>query len=109
MPRIIDELKVYLAEQMMSQGIDSTQVIAMIDLFAEEEQKKYDELKKDRKLSFGKYRGYTVRELALTQKGKDYLSWLLGQGWFVEKNKTLVEEIGELGIKKKSFKRTPLE
>lgn len=101
-----EDLKTFLEGQNLS---NLGEVCDMIDEFNEIEQKKFKQLKKDNKITFGRYRGYTPKELALTEKGKDYLSWLLTQDWMMEKRSDLVEHIKELGIKKKSLKRTPLE
>jgi hypothetical protein len=109
MSRILEQLKGHIFEGLTANGIDSEIVNHLIDEFAALEDKKYQALRKDKKFTFGKYRGYTVKELGITDKGKEYLSWILGQTWFVENNSHLVEEIKELGIKPKKFKRTPLE
>ena len=105
--RVLDELKDYLLTQA---DVDADNpVFAHIDAFAENEEKKYEALRKDKKLSFGRYRGYTVKELSVSEKGREYLGWLVSQTWFIQKNQHLVDEINELGIKPKKYKRTPLE
>lgn len=83
--------------------------VEWIDKFAEEETKKYREAKRDGKLTFGKYRGYTVKELNLTDKGKDYLQWLITQQWVKDSKPHIIEEVTSLGVRPKQFKRTPLE
>ena len=35
-------------------------------------------------LLFGKFKGKTVSELQRTEKGRQYISWLLRQEWFTE-------------------------
>lgn len=62
----------------------------------------YKKLKSEGKITFGKYKGYTVKEMCRTVKGKEYLSWLLTQSWFQEKFTDLVEVIKKEGIKKKT-------
>ena len=104
--RVIQDLVEFLTEKMPT-TFDEVKVL--IQEFEVQEQAKYTDMKKDNKLTFGKYRGYTPKELALTEKGKEYLSWLLTQDWVLEKRESLVVQIKELGIKKKSLKRTPLE
>lgn len=81
----------------------------MIDDFSEEESKKYRENKEAGKLTWGKYKGYSVKELNMTEKGKDYLRWMIGQDWVKQNKPHIVEQIKELGIKPKKFTRTPLE
>ena len=108
--RVLEELKTYLNDAMIMDGHDNLQdVLKYINDFASIEKSKYEALKKDNKLTFGKWRGYTPKELNMTEKGRDYLSWLLSQDWIVESRQDLVKEITSIGIKKKSFKKTPLE
>jgi len=81
-----------------------------IDEYLENEKKEYNNNKQNGKLTFGKYRGYSIKELALTQKGKEYLEWLMSQTFFTEdKFSDLHKELKELKIKKKKSKLTPLE
>ncbi len=81
-----------------------------IDEYMENEKKEYNNNKQNGKLTFGKYRGYSVKELALTEKGKEYLQWLLAQTFFtVDKFPDLHKELNDLKIKKKKTKLTPLE
>ena len=75
-----------------------------IEEYRKSEDAKYQKLKQEGKITFGKYRGYTVTEMTRTSKGKDYLRWLLQQGWFTEKFTDLVEQIEAQGIKKKELK-----
>jgi hypothetical protein len=75
-----------------------------IDSYVEAEQKEYTNNKNNGKLTFGKYKGYSIDELAKTDKGKDYLSWLSAQSFFTEgKFDELKEKLNELGIKKKKL------
>jgi len=109
MSRVLEDLKENIREGLITEAIDTDIVFGLIDEFAAMEEKRYAAMRKDKKLTFGKYRGYTVKELALSEKGAAYCSWLLSQTWFVEKNSHLVDEIKELNIKPAKFKRTPLE
>lgn len=61
----------------------------------------YKKLKTENKITFGKYKGFSVKELTSTLKGKDYCRWLLKQDWFCEKFTDLIEEMEKYGIKKK--------
>ena len=81
-----------------------------IDEYMENEKREYDNNKSNGKITFGKYKGYSVKELALSEKGKDYLQWLMAQTFFTEdKFPDLHKELRELKIKKKKTKLAPLE
>ena len=81
-----------------------------IDEYMENEKKEYESNKQNGKITFGKYRGYSVKELASSEKGKDYLQWLMAQTFFTEdKFQDLHKELKILGIKKKKTKLAPLE
>jgi hypothetical protein len=81
-----------------------------ITSYIEAEQKVYTDNKSNGKITFGKYKGYSVKELALTAKGKDYLQWLMSQTFFTEdKFPDLYNQLKELKIKKKATKLAPLE
>ena len=81
-----------------------------IDEYLENEKREYENNKSNGKITFGKYKGYSVKELALTDKGKDYLQWLMSQEFFSEqKFPDLHNELKILKIKKKKTKLTPLE
>ena len=49
-----------------------------------EQNKQYKKNVQDGKISFGKYKGFSVKELSGLEKGLDYLGWLLKQQWFSE-------------------------
>lgn len=84
-------------------------LISWIKAYIEKEQESYSKNKENKALTFGKYKGYTVKELSLTPKGKDYIQWLLNQQWFTEdKFSSLYEEIKALNIKKKPVKKATL-
>lgn len=103
---VLEDLKAYLLEK---DPDVYGRVHTMIDDFSEEESKKYRENKEAGKLTWGKYKGYSVKELNMTEKGKDYLRWMIGQDWVKQNKPHIVEQIKELGIKPKKFTRTPLE
>ena len=85
-------------------------ILGWIKAYNKKEQETYSKNKENKALTFGKYKGYTVKELSLTPKGKDYIQWLLNQNWFVEdKFATLYEEIKAVGIKKKPMKKASLD
>ena len=82
--------------------ITGSDVYQAIEEYKAEEDEKYQKLKQEGKITFGKYKGYSVKEMTRTMKGKDYLRWLLQQTWFTEKFTDLVEQIEAQGIKKKN-------
>ena len=78
--------------------------------YMEKEQKEFQELKHDGKLTFGKFKGYSLDELANTSKGKEYLQWLMAQSFFSEdKFAAYHKQLKVLGIKKKKVVKAPLE
>ena len=77
--------------------------------YIEEDSKAYNALKDTGKVTFGKYKGYSIAELNQAPKGAEYIGWLLNQLWFEEsKFPTLFADIKRLNIKKKPVKKTPL-
>ena len=84
-------------------------IMTFITEYADEEAKKYEQNKTNNAINFGKYKGYTPKELSLTEKGKDYLAWCLSQTWMTDdKFGSFIAECSKLGIKKKIIKRAPL-
>jgi hypothetical protein len=83
--------------------LDNTNVVfKFLQEYIENEQKIYKANKKDNKLTFGKFSGYTIKEVASSEKGKSYLEWLMAQSWFVpDKFPEHYEELKRLKIKKK--------
>ena len=77
--------------------------------YIEEDSKAYNALKDTGKVTFGKYKGYSIAELNQAPKGAEYISWLLNQTWFEEsKFPQLFADIKRLNIKKKVVKRVAL-
>jgi hypothetical protein len=77
--------------------------------FIEEDSKQFKALKDTGKFTFGRWKGYSVAELAQAPKGLEYVQWCLQQAWFEEsKFPTLYADISRLNIKKKKFVKTPL-
>ena len=78
--------------------------------YIEEDAKAFKALKDDGKISFGKWKCYSVAELAQTSKGLEYIQWCLAQTWFEEsKFPALFADIKRLNIKKAPIKKkTPL-
>lgn len=77
-------------------------VITFIDTYIEDIKTKKKQLRNDGKLSFGKYKGFLPKELAETETGRNYLTWLFSQEYFTQdKFGDLYDTLVELGIKKK--------
>ena len=88
---------------------DASTIMTFITEYADEEAKKYEQNKANNAITWGKYKGYTPKELSLTEKGKDYLAWCLSQTWMTDdKFGSFIAECSKLGIKKKIIKRVPL-
>jgi hypothetical protein len=81
----------------------SNKVFKFLQDYIENDIKLYKSNKKDNKLTFGKFAGYTIKEVASGgDKGKSYLEWLMAQSWFTEeKFPNEYEELKRLKIKKK--------
>ena len=89
----------------------ASELLNFIENYAEKDREQYQKNKENKALTFGKYKGYTVKELSLTMKGKDYLGWLLGQTWCTEDKFAYIhDECTKYKIsKKKSMQKTPLD
>lgn len=92
---------------------DSTSTVtlmAFIDSYIDKEEAEYKKNKENNLITWGKYKGYSVKELALTDKGKSYLEWTLSQTWVSpDKFGWFIDECKALKIVKKNSRRTPLE
>ena len=85
--------------------INGADLMQFIQEYSDRQYEEYKKLKANRELHFGKYKGYTIKELCLTTKGKDYMIWLMSQTWFSEdKYPDLYDDIKSCGLKKKSSK-----
>ena len=78
--------------------VTGSEIYQAVEDFKKDEDDKYQKLKQEGKITFGKYKGYTIAEMQRTSKGKDYLRWLLQQTWFTEKFTDLVEQIEAIPI-----------
>lgn len=96
--KLIDHLDVKFFDLSKHSAADLYQGI--LDYKAKQDQE-YKKLKTENKITFGKYKGFSIKELTSTLKGKDYCRWLLKQEWFTEKFTDLIEEMERFGIKKK--------
>jgi len=93
------------------EGNSASELLNFIENYAEKDREQYQKNKENKALTFGKYKGYTVKELSLTMKGKDYLGWLLNQTWCSEEKFGYIhEECTKYKIsKKKNQPRASLE
>lgn len=111
--KLIDAIDEQFDENSIENGVQSTRLHTakakdlydFINNYYEEDQKQYQKNKENKALTFGRWRGFTVKELAVSEKGKDYLSWLLSQTWCTpDKFGYIHEECKALNIKKKSLR-----
>lgn len=59
-------------------------LLKVMDAYVQEERTQYKKNLQDGKITFGKYKNFSVKELSGLEKGLDYLRWLLKQQWFTE-------------------------
>ena len=80
-------------------GID---VLAFISQYVADEKKSYESNKAARNITWGKYKGNSVSQVANMEKGKSYLEWTLSQTWMTEdKFSWFYDECKKIGISKK--------
>ena len=83
-------------------------VFKFLQDYIENETKIYKANKKDGKLNFGKFKDLSIKEVASSEPGRKYLSWLMAQSWFTpDKFEEHYIELKRLKIKKKP--RTSLD
>ena len=84
--------------------VTADQLMEFIDTYCETERAKYQELKKNNLITWGKFKGMSVKELASTAKGKSYLEWTLRQTWVTpDRFGWFIEECQKEGIQKKNL------
>ena len=106
----LNKFKIALLEKFPDFKVENEEIYNFVETYIADQQREFKQNKSGNKLSFGKYVGYSISELALTSKGYEYIQWLTQQAWFnEEKYPNEFAELKKLGIKKKSVKRTPLE
>lgn len=85
------------------------EIATFLEVYIAKEKAEYKDNKKDNKLTFGKFKGYSILELSTLEKGKDYLQWVLSQTWVDdEKWAWFRDECKRLKVVKKTTKRLPL-
>lgn len=78
------------------------EIIQFINDYIDAKTKEYKTNVESNRITFGKWKGLTVKEVCASDKGKDYLKWLLKQQWFTEdKNPNLFEDLRACKVLKK--------
>ena len=77
-------------------------VLEYVNDFIAEQQKQYKDNKESRCLTFGKWKGFSMKEMADDDKGRSYIQWLIKQTWFTEdKFEDLFDDMRTHGLLKK--------
>ena len=81
-----------LADEMKKEYVDSdtgklkkttaSNIFKFVNDFIENEQKTYQKNRDSGLITFGKYKGQSVEQIAQLDKGLDYLGWISRQSWF---------------------------
>ena len=75
------------------------EIVNFVNAYVDTSVSEYKTNIKNNCLQFGKWKGMTVKEICGSDKGKDYLQWLLKQAWFVEeKNEQLFTDLRSCGV-----------
>jgi uncharacterized protein (DUF3820 family) len=98
-----------MALRQLKEGLDkfcendpAEEILAYVNNFIAENQMEYTANVAKNCMTFGKWKGFTVKELSKDAKGRDYIQWLLKQAWFTEdKNQGLFDEMRLCGLLKK--------
>ena len=106
----LNKFKTALLEAFPDIAVENEEIYNFMETYIEKEQQSYQKSKENREITWGKYKNYTVKQLSLTEIGKQYLAWSLQQNWMTEdKFSWFIEDCKAVGIKKKAVKRAPLE
>ena len=90
-------LKTYLTSP--DSPSDVSQVVDFINDYVDASISEYKSNVKNNCINFGKWKGMTIKEVCASEKGKDYLTWLLKQSWFSEeKNALLFDDLRTCGV-----------
>jgi hypothetical protein len=78
---------------------DVSQVVDFINDYVDASVSEYKSNVKNNCINFGKWKGMSIKEICASEKGKDYLTWLLKQSWFSEeKNALLFDDLRTYGV-----------
>lgn len=78
---------------------DVSQVVDFINDYVDASVSEYKSNVKNNCVNFGKWKGMSIKEICASEKGKDYLTWLLKQSWFSEeKNALLFDDLRTCGV-----------
>ena len=95
----LNKFKIALLEKFPDLKVENEEIYNFVETYIADQQREFKQNKSGNKLSFGKYVRYSISELALTDKGKSYLEWLVSQTFFtVEKFPEYYDEIKRLKI-----------
>ena len=86
------------------------ELIETIKSYVKEADDKYNKNKQEHRLTFGKYKGFTIEEMSRNERTRNYLSWLLSNNWMTEdKFPYIYSECEKFNIKKNSHRKPPLD
>ena len=81
--RLADEMKTeFMTEDGKMKKTTGSAVFKFVNDWIENEQATYQKNKDSGLITFGKYRGQSVEQVAQLEKGLDYLGWVSRQSWF---------------------------
>lgn len=90
-------LKTYLTSP--DSDVSTQSVVDFINVYIDASVSEYKSNVKNNCINFGKWKGMTIKEVCASEKGKDYLTWLLKQSWFSEeKNALLFDDLRTCGV-----------
>jgi hypothetical protein len=98
------KIKKLISEKFEERTPDQQLILDYIDELIIEQNLEFKSNKSSGKITFGKYKGYTIKEVLKTpdNKGLHYIQWLMIQSWFSEdKFEDLYKQIKDAKIKKK--------
>lgn len=82
------------------------EISIFVDTYIRNERKQYMADRGAGLMTFGKFKGHSIDSLAIDEKGREYLKWLLAQSFFTEeKFSALHQKLTELGIKRTPKKK----
>ena len=92
-------LKTYLTSPDSPSDVSTQSVVDFINVYIDASVSEYKSNVKNNCINFGKWKGMTIKEVCASEKGKDYLTWLLKQSWFSEeKNALLFDDLRTCGV-----------
>ena len=81
--RLKDEMKTeFMNEDGKMKKVTAANVFKFVNEWIENEQANYKKNRDSGLITFGKYKGQSVEQVAQLEKGLDYLGWVSRQSWF---------------------------